>query len=716
MRKAGAFCTKEDFMKRNIRTFALTLLAVGLLLLFALVGSAADPYTVAVIEAPAGSYSSFADLAVELDENELFCGWYATRGAALSLNGHYVPDAPTETMYGAILTLPEDAVTVLGVQLYIKAPYGVRFVSRIDKRLLTAVEKLNAQNRAGKDGTLTPLTEHATGIGYGTVLAVETEVASRLEKIDGEFVKGGVCVPGVYTFAESDAALDYTATVLGIDLAAYADEIAARPYLTFADANGVVRTYCFTEPGARTGAYAVSLYTLAGIVSADTDASDEARAAAGAVLAGYAADEAVSVTPIAALNGDSHPDSADGDNAYIETDYTTERYLSRQNGDHYRYSKQVNYSRVIRVRDDFYLMFFQYGQFGVHLYYATSTDAVNWGTPQVLYNAGKNSLTYTSGSLAGTTDSYYAVNADAVLLQNGEILVVYSRRANHGYALNEYTALNTIELVRMKVSASNTVTVSSPVSIYHGNSWEPEIIQRSNGRVEVYWSHAAPMLDIYGYQDAKRSSGVAMIVSDDNGYSWTPNVTANDTNHFAGKRVFQQFSCVMSIDGEDVNFYSGQMPAVVEMSDGRLFLACEFEPEAKNGMLISAAVSDEDGEWRELGIDEAGPENRYESLFRGAAPSVCRFDSGELLLSYNLNSKMYARLLKKDASDLVGAYALNVFENTTSGTARTTGYWSTVAVKDSHTALLSMAFPTYPPRLPTTTAPSASCRADSTTR
>ena len=682
-------------MKRIGRISALALLSASLLILLALVGGAAEPYTVTVIAAPAGSFASFDDVPVALGENELFCGWYTSRDAASTLNRNYVPDAPTETMYGAVLSLPEDCMTVLGVQLYTKAPYGIRFVSRIDKQLLSAVEALNAKNRAGKDGTLTPLTEHETGIGYGTVLAIETEVASRLEKIGGEFVSGGVCVPGVYTYAENDTSLDYTATVLGVDLVSYADDIAARPYLTYADANGVVHTRYFTEPDARTGAYAVSLYTLAETVAADAEAGETAKAAASAVLADYAAAAVVSVTPITALNTDSRPDSADGDNAYVETDSTTLRYLTQQNGNNYRYSKQVNYSRVIRVRDDFYLMFFQYGQYGVHLYYATSTDGVNWGTPVVLYNATKNSLTYTSGSLAGTTDSYYAVNADAVLLQNGEILVVYSRRANKGYALQEYTALNTIELVRMKVGASNTVTVSKPVSIYHGNSWEPEIIQRSNGRVEVYWSHAAPMLDIYGFQAEKRSSGVAMIASDDNGYSWTPNVTANDTNHFAGKRIFQQFACVMSIDGKDVNFYSGQMPAVVEMSDGRLFLACEFEPEAKNGMLISAAISDENGEWRELGIDEEGPENRYESLFRGAGPSLCRFDSGELLLSYNLNGKMYTRLLKKDGSDLAGAYALDVFENATGGEEKTTGYWSTLAAKDSHTALLSMAFPTY---------------------
>lgn len=692
-------------MKRNIRIFAIALLTASLLLALALVGGAAEPYTVTVIAAPAGSFASFDDVPVALGENELFCGWYTSSGAASALNGQYVPEEPTETMYGAVLSLPEDCMAALGVQLYTKEPYGIRFVSRIDKQLLSAVEALNAQNRAGKNGTLMPLTEHKTGIGYGTVLAIESEIDARLEKIGGKFVSGGVCVPGVYTYAESDSALDYTATVLGIDLASYADDIAARPYLTYADANGVVRTLYFTEPGARTGAYAVSLCTLAETIEADADASDAAKAAANAVLSDYAADAAVSVTPISALNADSSPDSADGDNAYIELDRTTLRYLTQQNGDNYRYSKNAYYSRVLRVRDDFYLMFFQYGQFGVHLYYATSTDGINWGTPVVLYNATKNSLTYESGSLAGTTDSYYAVNADAVLLQNGEILVVYSRRANKGYALQEYTALNTIELVRMKVSADNKVTVSSPVSIYHGNSWEPEIIQRSNGRIEVYWSHSAPMLDIYGYQSEKRSSGVAMIVSTDNGYSWTPNVTANDTNHFAGKRIFQQFACVMPIDGKDVNFYSGQMPAVVEMSDGRLFLACEFEglkrttnesgeEVATKFFMISAAVSDENGEWRELGIDEEGPETRYESLFRGSAPAVCRFDSGELLLSYNI-TKMYTRLLKKDASDLADAYVLDIFKNVSSGDEKTIGCWSTVEVKNSHTALLSMAFPTY---------------------
>ena len=682
-------------MKKRVHILFLALLAAALT---ALTAAAAGDYTVSVLPAPAGDYAAVEDIPVTMSADKLFCGWFTTESAARSLNTLYAAEKAADARYGAVLQLPEaGALRLIGAQMYTKSPYGVRFVTETDKALLRTLERLHGKNRAGKNDSITPKNEHATGIGYGTVLALDLDTTVPLEKKSGRNVRGGITVPGVYTCGETDTTLRYTATVLKVAAAQTADKIAARPYITYADANGTVRTWYYTESGRQNCAYATSLYSLVEAVEADADASDEAKAAAAAVRKSYAA-PAVKVTKITALNTDSVENSADFANAYVEADYTTMNFLSTGSGAHVRYTKSANYSRIIKVKNNLYLMFFQYSQFGQHLYYSTSTDGIHWSaTPNVLYNANAaaNKFTYTDGPLAGTTDAYYAVNADAVLLKDGSVMVVYARRPCKGYPYREYMDMNSLEMVRMTVSASNRITVGKPTTIYRGVVWEPEIIRRANGQIQVYITHAAPMIDIYGYQSEKRSSGVGVIVSDDNGKTWTPTLAEMKANHYAAKRVYQQFSKKMTIDGESVNFYSGQMPAVVEMTDGRLLLFVEFEPAARDGMLISAALSDTDGEWDELGIDEAGPNRRYESMFKGAAPSLCRFPSGEILLSYNTASKMYTRLLKKDARDLSDITAVYEMDPFGTDTTKTRGYWSTVAVKDSHTAILSMAFPRY---------------------
>ena len=152
-----------------------------------------------------------------------------------------------------MLKLPDGALRVVGAQMYLKSPYGVRFVTEVDKALLRTLETLHAQNRAGKDGTIAPRTEHETGIGYGTVLALDIDATAPLEKQDGTNVCTGTTVPGVYTCAETDTALRYTATVLKVTTEQFGDKIAVRPYITYADVNGTEHTRYGTEEGAKNG-------------------------------------------------------------------------------------------------------------------------------------------------------------------------------------------------------------------------------------------------------------------------------------------------------------------------------------------------------------------------------------------------------------------------------------------------------------------------------
>ena len=689
----------EVFMR--IKRFILTLTA-ALMLLFPMAVYAADSeetLNISVVTAETDGLTKLCDISVDADG--LFCGWFTTEDAAVALDTAFAAsDGYSGELYGAVLTLSEDDFSLVGVQMRTAEPYGIRFLTTLNKEVISTVESLSAPNRKGKNGTFIPANETRTGVGYGTVLAIDVETDGELTKLYGDSVSDGMCVPAVYAYSEDDSSVTYTATVLGVDTASLADKIAARPYITYADANGNERTYYYTESGSESGAYAASVYGVATLVLADDAASETDKTAASSLLETYTGSNYTTKSTISSFNLSSEEGSADGDNAYLELDRTTFTELSSaaQTTAHaYRYDTAY-YTRTVKVNDNLYLLLFGYGQYGVHLYYATSTDGVTWGDSAVMYNAGAaaNNFTYEDGALAGTTDTYYAVNADACVLDDGTILCVYSRRPNKGYAYNDYTGLNTIELVRGTVNGT-AVTWSSPVSIYHGNNWEPDIIVRKNGDVEVYWSHSAPMLDIYGYQSYKRSSSVGMITSSDGGKTWTPNVTADDTNHYAAKRIYQQYVGDMTIDGEEVPFFSGQMPGVVELTNGRIMMVCEVEPMAKDGMTISAAFSDENGNWRDLAIDEEGPDTSENSVFKGAAPTLTRFASGEVLLTYNAavtaadgaKGVLFTRVLNKEGSNIASATPVDFFGTTDGGTS---GFWSSSYAVDSHTAILSMSY------------------------
>ncbi len=628
----------------------------------------------------------------------IFLGWFASEEAATALDTEQVAtDDFAGTVYGAFADATFKSV---GADMFCTEPYGIRFTSNIDKALICAVEKVNVLNNVGENSGFVPFNEWKTGVGFGTALAIDVAVDGIASKVDGKAVTNGVCVPAVYFLSEDSESITYSATVIGVTTSEMADKIAARPYITYYDANGALHTVY-------ADGQSESFYNVTKAVADSPDATDEAKTAAAALIKAYTGGFSATLTKINAMNLSSVEGSADNDNAYVELDRTTLVTLDGEADDGktgsdrsgvYRYENAF-YPRITKVNDSLYLMTFNYSQLGRHIYYTTSTDGKDWTMPKVLYSADNNKLndfTYENGPLAGTTEERLAATADHCVLDNGTVMCVYSRRPRNGYNLAEYAGVSTIEMVIGTVSGS-TITWSEPVSIYYGQNWEPEIIQRKNGDIEVYWSHSAPMLQLYGFHEDMRSSGVAMISSSDGGKTWTPNVTKDDTNLYAGKRIYQYNAGKFTVSsGEKVNFYHGQMPGVVELCDGRMMVVAETRTTSRNYHMISLARSNSDGTWNELGIDEAGPVDVDEDNFKGAAPTLMRFDSGELLVTYNAakdgSNMMYARLLNKTGSDIAEAYELNPFYATSETDS---GFWSASAPVDSHTAILAMCYKKY---------------------
>ena len=353
------------------------------------------------------------------------------------------------------------------------------------------------------------------------------------------------------------------------------------------------------------------------------------------------------ITPIGFLN----TKGTDGDHAEdnfltasLEIDYRASVTLSSSTTGYFRYD-QVWYPRVKKVKDDLYLLLYHHGNYGTHLYYATSSDGINWNAPQVFYNSGLSEFTYTDGSLAGTTDRYFAANPDACVLDNGDILVVYSLRPNKGYNKQEYIDLNGIYLVRGQVDSKNRITWSSPTRIYTGQTWEPYLLQRSNGQIELYFTQIAPYIAKYGFDTVKRSSCTGFAVSTDGGYSWTPDVQPGDTNYYSAGRIFQQ--SIGTRNG--VPYFSGQMPVAVELYNGKTLLAVEIH-EQNDTYWISYATSEENGVWNNLGLEEVGPSSTRASVYKAAAPYLARFFSGETYLTYGLSQQTRGRVGSPDGT------------------------------------------------------------------
>ena len=346
--------------------------------------------------------------------------------------------------------------------------------------------------------------------------------------------------------------------------------------------------------------------------------------------------------------------------------------------------------RVKKIRDDLYLLLFMYGQLGRHLYWATSADGVNWNPPEVLWGAiNDKKFIYTDGPLKGTEDQYLAVNADACVLDNGDVLCVYAIRPSAGYS--KYTELNSIRMIRGTVGAAGKLVWGQEITLTEGQAWEPFIWQREDGRVEIYWSNAVPMAYKYGWDSEKRSTGVSMIYSDDNGFSWSPDLAEPEKDMYLYHRVYQEYigDKIPFGDYTDaVPYHGGQMPAAATLYDGRTILAVEVNglPEdgnyekASNVFYISLATSMENGNWKDLGFDEIGPDTAQpKAVASGAAPYLASFPSGEVYLTFNEDGRQVGRLISPDGT--------RVDDKDFYPTPKATGSWGSSERVGSHKVL-----------------------------
>ena len=370
------------------------------------------------------------------------------------------------------------------------------------------------------------------------------------------------------------------------------------------------------------------------------------------------------VVKIDALNRDNTPWSHIDDDistASVEISYRDTVELNADITSYERY-RDAWYPRIKKVKNDLYLLVFMPGQFGGReLYYATSADGKLWNAPELLWENNAE-FVHAFGPLEGKNDRYVAVNPDACVLKNGEIIAVYEIRPLSGYGYAEYIDLNGVYMKRGTVNADNTVSWSEETKLTSGQAWEPFIRQRSDGVVEIYWSDVAAYVEKYGFDRKKRSTGTSLIYSEDNGHTWIPDIEKGKKNNYMYIRAYQEkvgdkVPYGLNEDGSDkyteaVPYFGGQMPSAVTLYNGRTLLAIEVHY-LDGSFHTSLTVSPEGGSWRSLGMLEDYSEKEYViKHIDGAAPYLSVFPSGEAYLTYNKDGKLRARLVSPDGKAL----------------------------------------------------------------
>ena len=349
--------------------------------------------------------------------------------------------------------------------------------------------------------------------------------------------------------------------------------------------------------------------------------------------------------------------------SHVEDEYTTasmeenrrEQVVLNYMTTGYNQYNKAYYPRILKLRDDLYLLLYHGVSTGGDIYWTTSKDGVNWEKPQYFYDNSDKKIVLDGGPLDGTTDTFMAVNADAVQLKNGEILATYTIRVSKGY--HNYPQHNGVVVVRGKISADGKITWGEHKQVYYGSGWEPFIWQRDDGRIEIYWSCGTYYMRKYGYDKEHRSNGTGLIWSDDNGYTWTPNIQPGDTNYYQPFMVFSQFLGnkvhTEQPDLGELPWGGAQMPAATRLYDGRTLLAAEIKL-LTGSFTINHTISGPNGYW-EHDLQDGATTNGsdYRENFSGAGPYLATFPSGEVLLTYHRGSgsKFYYKMGSPDGKE-----------------------------------------------------------------
>ncbi|MBQ7269205.1 MAG: exo-alpha-sialidase [Bacteroidales bacterium] len=243
----------------------------------------------------------------------------------------------------------------------------------------------------------------------------------------------------------------------------------------------------------------------------------------------------------------------------------------------------------------------------------------------------------------GNPDIRYYATADAIVLQNGDLL-----------AFAQYRLLNGSMKYRkswglaMKRSKDLGKTWSEETELFHDRCWEPFPLQLPNGEIQVYLTHTNHDWD-------RQLTDITLLRSFDNGETWT---TLSPAMRFADgtSRADRKSVDMPPPQGESTAHFTSQMPAAVLLHDGKTILAAyesvRLEPSHK--LMLSLGWNNASWPQGTLTGTREGPEKIMKNFVGGQAPYLAQFPSGETVLSYCGNF-WYIRLADERGKGLAKA-------------------------------------------------------------
>lgn len=336
----------------------------------------------------------------------------------------------------------------------------------------------------------------------------------------------------------------------------------------------------------------------------------------------------------------------------LEAEQATYRIIPREELD---IKSRPTYSRIKRMSNGEWLLLFQGAQIGSYIYYSISSDLETWSYRKALFSA------YYVEHEQGKDHRRFST-ADAVVLQNGDILVACSYRANKGYR-------NDIDCgIMLRRSSDNGKTWSKEEIIYRGANWEPYLLQLPDGRVQCYFTDSKPAI---------KNSGTSLIISADNGKTWSEK-----------QIVCRQHRCTYE-DGTHI--YTDQMPSFRVLNDGTTLLGflesniADFTKGEKNDYRMSV-IRQHGLDWTSLQGDEVGPSDRDSNVARGAGGYVATFPSGETVISCNIRNRFSLKVGNHTGTEFNGrSWDSDWLKPLAKG-----GYWGATERIDDHRLLATM--------------------------
>lgn len=333
----------------------------------------------------------------------------------------------------------------------------------------------------------------------------------------------------------------------------------------------------------------------------------------------------------------------------------------------------VCYPRFIQTADGEWLMFYHFGNTstwaGNYSYYMRSPDLLDWTFERKLFAIKNNqqSASYDTEDLPKKFQRAYA-GADLCNLPDGRILAVAATRALSKYQLRP---LDNGLAIRYSSDGGRNWTDDQLVPV--GTCWEPYPLVLPDGRIQIYYTDASPYYpegNTTWNGVATTGSGTSYIWSDDNGASWHYQDGTGEHLH-----AFRQ---IRQTAGNGTKLYTDQMPCVLVLNAGAgLAGVCESKISQvgqSDSYKLSLAYSGSDCDWGTPDANGVLPESRNDRFCAGAAPYMLQFPSGETILCYNTNSKMYYRVGDAVAANFVGERQL----------LPNSGFWGSMRLTGTH--------------------------------